>query len=205
MIITNAIPKRKGLSDLYIDGEFAIKIDTETFLVSKFSVGSQIDDQQLKELIESSNIKRAKEKALWLISYRDHSKKELENKVRNCSDMDSAKKAVEKLESVGLVDDEKFARNYAQQLLFVKHYSKKGAKYKLIEKGIDRDLADSVLEEIDFDSQEHIRIIIEHKYNNLSDEKTRRRAVSALQRKGYSWSDIKAVIDEFIEEEYYEE
>ena len=205
MIITNAIPKRKGLSDLYIDGEFAIKIDTETFLVSKFSVGSQIDDQQLKELIESSNIKRAKEKALWLISYRDHSKKELESKVRNCSDIDSAKKAVEKLESVGLVDDEKFARNYAQQLLFVKHYSKKGAKYKLIEKGIDRDLADSVLEEIDFDSQEHIRIIIEHKYHNLSDEKTRRRAVSALQRKGYSWSDIKAVIDEFIEEEYYEE
>lgn len=205
MIITNAIPKRKGLSDLYIDGEFAIKIDTETFLVSKFSVGSQIDDQQLKELIESSNIKRAKEKALWLISYRDHSKKELESKVRNCSDKDSAKKAVEKLESVGLVDDEKFARNYAQQLLFVKHYSKKGAKYKLIEKGIDRDLADSVLEEIDFDSQEHIRIIIEHKYHNLSDEKTRRRAVSALQRKGYSWSDIKAVIDEFIEEEYYEE
>ncbi len=205
MIITNAIPKRKGLSDLYIDGEFAIKIDTETFLVSKFSVGSQIDDQQLKELIESSNIKRAKEKALWLISYRDHSKKELESKVRNCSDKDSAKKAVEKLESVGLVDDEKFACNYAQQLLFVKHYSKKGAKYKLIEKGIDRDLADSVLEEIDFDSQEHIRIIIEQKYHNLSDEKTRRRAVSALQRKGYSWSDIKAVIDEFIEEEYYEE
>lgn len=205
MIITNAIPKRKGLSDLYIDGEFAIKIDTETFLVSKFSVGSQIDDQQLKELIESSNIKRAKEKALWLISYRDHSKKELESKVRNCSDKDSAKKAVEKLESVGLVDDEKFARNYAQQLLFVKHYSKKGAKYKLIEKGIDRDLADSVLEKIDFDSQEHIKIIIEHKYHNLSDEKTRRRAVSALQRKGYSWSDIKAVIDEFIEEEYYEE
>ncbi|MGN1131031.1 MAG: regulatory protein RecX [Ruminococcus sp.] len=205
MIITNAIPKRKGLSDLYIDGEFAIKIDTETFLVSKFSVGSQIDDQQLKELIESSNIKRAKEKALWLISYRDHSKKELESKVRNCSDIDSAKKAVEKLESVGLVDDEKFARNYAQQLLFVKHYSKKGAKYKLIEKGIDRDLADSVLEEIDFDPQEHIKIIIERKYGNLSDEKTRRRAVSALQRKGYSWSDIKTVIDEFIEEEYYEE
>ncbi|MGN1139282.1 MAG: regulatory protein RecX [Ruminococcus sp.] len=205
MIITNAIPKRKGLSDLYIDGEFAIKIDTETFLVSKFSVGSQIDDQQLKELIESSNIKRAKEKALWLISYRDHSKKELESKVRNCSDMDSAKKAVEKLESVGLVDDEKFARNYAQQLLFVKHYSKKGAKYKLIEKGIDRDLADSVLEEIDFDPQEHIKIVIERKYDNLSDEKTRRRAVSALQRKGYSWSDIKTVIDEFIEEEYYEE
>ena len=205
MTITNVVPKRKGLSALYIDGEFAVKIDTETFLISKFSVGSQIDDEQLKELIESSNTKRAKEKALWLISYRDHSKKELEEKVRNSCDRDSAKKAVERLEELGLVNDEKFARNYAEQLLNVKHLSKKGAKYKLMEKGIDRDLADRILDEIYFDPQEHIRIIIEGKYKNLADEKTRRRAVAALQRKGYGWSDIKSVIDEYIEEEYYEE
>ena len=205
MTITNVVPKRKGLSALYIDGEFAVKIDTETFLISKFSVGSQIDDEQLKELIESSNTKRAKEKALWLISYRDHSKKELEEKVRNSCDRDSAKKAVERLEELGLVNDEKFARNYAEQLLNVKHLSKKGAKYKLMEKGIDRDLADMILDEIYFDPQEHIRIIIQSKYRNLADEKTRRRAVSALQRKGYGWSDIKSVIDEYIEEEYYEE
>ena len=205
MTITNVVPKRKGLSALYIDGEFAVKIDTETFLISKFSVGSQIDDEQLKELIESSNTKRAKEKALWLISYRDHSKKELEEKVRNSCDRDSAKKAVERLEELGLVDDEKFARNYAEQLLNVKHLSKKGAKYKLMEKGIDRDLAEIILDEIYFDPQEHIRIIIQSKYRNLADEKTRRRAVSALQRKGYGWSDIKSVIDEYIEEEYYEE
>ena len=205
MTITNVVPKRKGLSALYIDGEFAVKIDTETFLISKFSVGSQIDDEQLKELIENSNTKRAKEKALWLISYRDHSKKELEEKVRNSCDRDSAKKAVERLEELGLVNDEKFARNYAEQLLNVKHLSKKGAKYKLMEKGIDRDLADRILDEIYFDPQEHIRVIIESKYRNLDDEKTRRRAVSALQRKGYGWSDIKSVIDEYIEEEYYEE
>ena len=205
MTITNVVPKRKGLSALYIDGEFAVKIDTETFLISKFSVGSQIDDEQLKELIESSNTKRAKEKALWLISYRDHSKKELEEKVRNSCDRDSAKKAVERLEELGLVNDEKFARNYAEQLLNVKHLSKKGAKYKLMEKGIDRDLADMILDEIYFDPQEHIRVIIQSKYRNLDDEKTRRRAVSALQRKGYGWSDIKSVIDEYIEEEYYEE
>ena len=205
MTITNVVPKRKGLSALYIDGEFAVKIDTETFLISKFSVGSQIDDEQLKELIENSNTKRAKEKALWLISYRDHSKKELEEKVRNSCDRDSAKKAVERLEELGLVNDEKFARNYAEQLLNVKHLSKKGAKYKLMEKGIDRELADRILDEIYFDPQEHIRIIIQSKYKNLADEKTRRRAVSALQRKGYGWSDIKSVIDEYIEEEYYEE
>lgn len=203
MTITDIVPKRKGLSALYIDGEFALKIDSETIIASRFSVGSRIDDRQLKELIDSSNEKRAKEKALWLISYRDHSKKELENKVRRSADDSSAKKAVERLEELGLVDDEKFARSYANRLINVKHLSVKGAKYKLCEKGIDRQLADEILEEFDPDPREHIRIIIEEKYiKSLSDEKGRRRTVSALQRMGYGWSDINSVLSDYIEEEY---
>ena len=82
MIITDIVPKRKKLSAIYIDGEFALKLDTETVLISKFSTGSEITDEELKKLIEKSNEKRAKEKALWLISYRDHSKKELQDKLK---------------------------------------------------------------------------------------------------------------------------
>ncbi len=205
MIITDIVQKRKRLSALYIDGEFAMKLDTETLLASRFSLGSEITDEELKELIDQSNEKRAKEKALWLISYRDHSKKELTEKVRKTSDDDSARKAVERMEELGLVDDEKFARRYAEELIFTKHLSIKGARYKLTEKGIDRELADEILEELDPDPREHIRIIIERKYKTaLSDEKGRRRCVAALQRMGYSWSDINAVFGEYNEETEYE-
>ncbi|MBQ5398710.1 MAG: regulatory protein RecX [Ruminococcus sp.] len=205
MIITDIVQKRKRLSALYIDGEFAMKLDTETLLASRFSVGSEITDEELKELIDQSNEKRAKEKALWLISYRDHSKKELTEKVRKTSDDDSARKAVERMEELGLVDDEKFARRYAEELIFTKHLSIKGARYKLTEKGIDRELADEILEELDPDPREHIRIIVERKYKTaLSDEKGRRRCVAALQRMGYSWSDINAVFGEYNEETEYE-
>lgn len=201
MTITDIVPKRKGMSALYIDGEFALKIDTETILISSFSAGDEITDEQLKELIDKSNEKRAKDRALRLISYRDHSKKELNDKVRRSCDADSAEKAVDRLEELGLVDDEKFARRYAHQLLQVKHLAPRAAKYKLAEKGIDRDLSQQVIDEIRFEPREHIRIIIESRYSNcLNDEKERRRAVAYLQRKGYDWSDINAVIDEFVEE-----
>ncbi len=203
MIITDIVPKRKRLSAIYIDGEFALKLDTETVISSPYSVGSNITDEQLKQLIEASGEKRAKEKALWLLSSRDHSKRELEAKIRKSSDIDSAKKAVERMEELGLVDDEKFARRYAEQLINVKHLSKKGAKYKLIEKGIDKDLAEQILEELDPDPREHIETLIERKYlRYLSDEKGRRKTVSALQRMGYSWSDIKAVMSNYFEDEY---
>jgi regulatory protein len=203
MTITDIVPKRKKLSAIYIDGEFALKLDTETVLASRFSAGSEITDEELKELIDSSNEKRAKERALWLISYRDHSRKELEEKVKKSADPESARKAVERMEELGLVDDEKYARRYASELLNVKHLSKRGAKYKLCEKGIDRELAETILDEFDDDPREHIRIIIEKKYSGaLSDEKTRRRCVSALQRKGYQWSDINAVLGEYEDEAY---
>lgn len=203
MIITDIVPKRKKLSALYIDGEFALKIDSETLLASRYSVGSEISDEQLKELVDSSKEKRAKEKALWLLSTRDHSKRELETKIRRTSDGDSAKKAVERMEELGLVNDEKFARRYADELINIKHLSERGAKYKLLEKGIERDLAEKILEELSPDPREHIGILIEKKYlRYLFDEKGRRKTVSALERMGYSWSDISAVMNKYFEDEY---
>jgi regulatory protein len=203
MKITNIVPKRKKLSAVYIDGEYALKIDTETIISSPYSIGSEISDYELKELIEISGEKRAKEKALWLLSNRDHSKRELETKIRKTEDAESAKKAVERMEELGLVDDEKFAKRYAEQLINIKHLSLRGAKYKLLEKGIDKDLADEILEELSPDPREHIEILIERKYkNNLNDEKGRRRTIAALQRMGYSWSDIKAVMSNYSEDEY---
>lgn len=205
MTITDVVPKRKGLSALYIDGEFALKIDTETFLVSRLSVGDEISDEQLRQLIESSNEKRAKEKALWLISYRDHSKKELNEKVRRTCDSQSAQAAVERLEQLGLVDDEKFARNYARQLLFGKNLSETAVKYKLAEKGIDRELAQEILEEFQVDPREQIKALVESKYkSSVADEKGLRRTVAALRRRGFGYGDIKAVLEEYIGDEDYE-
>lgn len=197
MTITAIEPRRKGLSALYIDGEFAMKLDTQTLLENRFDVGRDIDDEELHEIISLSNERRAKEKALWLISYRDHSKKELADKIRRTCDEDSAQKAVDRLEELGLVNDEGFARRYAEQLIFSKHMSKRGVSYELSRKGIDKELAQEILEDIDVDENEEIKAVLEKKYRNLDDEKTRRRAVAALQRLGYGWNSIRRAMDDY--------
>lgn len=197
MTITAIEPRRKGLSALYIDGEFAMKLDTQTLLENRFDVGRDIDDEELHEIISLSNERRAKEKALWLISYRDHSKKELADKIRRTCDEDSAQKAVDRLEELGLVNDEGFARRYAEQLIFSKHMSKRGVSYELSRKGIDKELVQEILEDIDVDENEEIKAVLEKKYRNLDDEKTRRRAVAALQRLGYGWDSIRRAMDDY--------
>lgn len=201
MIITAIEPRRKAMCALYIDGEFVMNLDAQTVIENRFDVGREIDDDDLHEIITLSNERRAKEKALWLISYRDHSKKELVDKIKRTCDEDSAQKAVDRMEELGLVNDENFAKRYAEQLLFSKHKSKRAAVFELTKKGIEKELAQEILDEIPVDTHEHIKAIIDKKYKNINDEKIKRRAVAALQRLGYRWDDIRSVLEEYEEED----
>ena len=197
MLITAIEPRRKGLSALFIDGEFAMNLDTQALLENRFDVGRDISDEDLKEMIELSNERRAKEKALWLISYRSHSKKELKDKIRRTCDDTSAEKAVERMEELGLVNDEEYARQFARKLLLQKKMARRTAMLEMSRKGIDKETAEAALDEVDVDYRENIRYIIEKKYRDIGDEKIKRRAVAALQRLGYGWDDIRAVLNEY--------
>lgn len=195
MLITAIEPRRKQLSALYIDGEYVMKLDTQTLIENRFDVGREIDDDDLREIISLSNERRAKEKALWLISYRSHSKKELKDKLKRNYDEEAAEKAADRMEELGLINDEEFARQYARKLILTKKMSARAAEYELIRKGIGKALSEEIINEIDCDPQEQILAVINKKYKNISDEKVKRRAVAALQRLGYGWEDIKSALD----------
>ena len=202
MIITAIEPRRKGLCALYIDGEPAMKLDAETLLAHRFDIGREITDEELHACVIDSDRKRCKDKAMWLIGYRDHSRRELIDKLRRDFSAESAEAAVRRLEELGLIDDGRFARRYAADLFNLKRLSDRAVRQKLHEKGIDRDLIDEVMAEFEVDEQAQIRAIIEKKYaRSLSDEKERRRAVNALSRLGFDYSDIKSAVAEYIETE----
>lgn len=203
MIITAIEPRRKSLSAIYIDGEFALKLDTETVLSERLKVGIEIDDDRLLELIKTSDARRAKEKALWLISYRDHSEGELRQKLLKDYGEEAVDKAIERLMELGLINDESFAKKYAESLSH-KHLSQRQIQQKLRLKGIDKELSSETVEDLNLDEKEEIRALIEKKYiRKLSDDADLRRTIAALQRRGFGYSDIKAVINEFREFEEY--
>ena len=47
MLITAIEKRRKMLSALFLDGEFAVNIDTETLLQFRYKIGMDITDEQL--------------------------------------------------------------------------------------------------------------------------------------------------------------
>lgn len=209
MLITAIEKRRKMLSALFLDGEFAVNIDTETLLQFRYKIGMDITDEQLHELILASDARRANEKALYLLEHRSHSKKELIEKIQRTTSKEAARSAADRMEELGLVNDEEFAQRYAAELFNRKGFASRRAQYELLQKGIDKEMIAQVVEELEPDPVEKIKEIIEKKYlRYLQDEKGYRRAVNGLQRLGYRYEDIKQAISCFSleadEEIYYE-
>ncbi len=202
MLITAIEPRRKSLSALYLDGELAVNLDTETLLKSGRKPGQEIDDEQLHELITESESRRAREKALYLLEHRSHSQKELADKISRATSREAAENAARHMAEIGLVDDEAYARSLAAELLGRKGYSAQRARQELLQKGIDRELAEQIIEETAPNPVEKIRELIDRKYRAyLNDERGCRRSVAALQRLGYRWDDIRTALNQIKDEE----
>ncbi|MDD5952742.1 MAG: regulatory protein RecX [Oscillospiraceae bacterium] len=202
MEITAIEPRRKSFSALYLDGEFAVKIDTETLLRSGYRLGQTITDEQLHQLIVDSDRRRAQERALYLLEHRSHSKGELVEKICRTTSAEAAEAAADRMEELGLIDDEEYGRRYAAELFRRKGYSSSRVVFELTKKGIDKDFAQAVAEELAPDPEETICAILEKKYPRcMEDEKEQRRAVAALKRLGYRWDDIKAALTAYGEEQ----
>lgn len=148
MLVTALEPRRKRLTALFLDGELAAKLDSETLLQSGLRIGMELDDEELYRLIQRSDAHRAQEKALYLLEHRSHSKKELADKISRTAGREAAERAAERMEELGLVNDAQYARNLAEELLQRKRFAARRAEYELLQKGIDRALAQEIVEEL---------------------------------------------------------
>lgn len=202
---------KKGKGDkihISIDGEYRLTVDELYFASLYLKDGQKISEEDYAALEETVNIRRAYNCAVSLLSRRDHSKKELLRKLREKGYTDGAEAAIEKLEESGYIDDERFCRMYASELVRLKGYGKRRVEQELSFKGVDRDIIRSVLDEILFDTDK-LSGIIKRKYlSKMSDEKGRRKAFDALVRLGYTYGEIREAIkniDEEITCEVYDE
>ena len=139
--------------------------------------------------------------ALYLLDYRDHSYKELYDKLRRNYSPDICEAVMEKMIEIGVIDDRKYAERYARYLFEVKRAGKYKARAEMLKKGIDKEIVDEFLEEYEEDTQERLKELVEKKYARyLTDEKGVQKVFNALVRYGYNYSDVREVIKEFMDE-----
>ncbi len=192
---------------IHIDGEYLTTIDSAYWYSSGYVSGDEITQGELAAFRDAADSRRAFNAGADIISRREHSQKELFSKLCKKYSPEVAQGAVERLCELGMVSDERFAEMYTQELYFKKGMGKRRILFELSLKGIDKALASDTVEKIisqdDEDIVQRIVDIISKKYYNIeNDEKQRRRAWNALQRLGYSPSDIKRAFSQFSEYDF---
>lgn len=189
---------------LHLDGEYFLTVDSGYAAELGIFNGMTVLESDAEELKDKICARRAYNKAVELLSRRDHSKKELTEKLRQKDHGEYALQVAEKLEGYGYLDDRRFALMFAQELIRLKSYGKKRVGQELYRKGIDRDIISDVLSECDFPT-EKLTELIERKYSRyLSDEKGINKTVNALLRFGYSYSEIRDAIKDITDREEFD-
>ena len=193
---------KKGKQDkihISVDGEYCFTVDETYFLSMGIWNGKEVDEDELEEIRETVNIRRAYNYAVNLLSRRDHSERELMTKLTQKGYSDGAEEAIRKLRDGGYVSDERFARLYVRELQTFKKYGKRRIEQELYRKGVDREIIREVLEETDFDGSDLVSLI-ERKYGRyLGDEKGIAKTINGLLRMGYSYGEIRDALREINE------
>lgn len=155
----------------------------------------------LEEIVHTNDYRKAKERALYLLEYRDHSYKELYDKLRKNYSDEVSTDVMKKMVELSLIDDEKFASMYARQLFEVKRMGKYRAKFEMQKKGLSAELIEEMLSRYEDTTVSRLEELIEKKYARyLCDEKGIKKVMGALTRQGYSYSDIRDALRKYLDE-----
>ena len=191
----NSAARYKGSTwEVFIDGN---RIYLHKEIVADYGLrpGAEISPERYEEMMLASDRRRATERALYLLDYRDYSYSELFKKLNENYDEDTCYYVLNKLVSLGLINDRRYAENLARKYMEVQKYGYYRASNEMYRKGLDRDLVAEVLSTYDEGTAERICEIIRQKYSGYLDDPDKvRRMKNALARRVYSFSDINEAV-----------
>ena len=147
-------------------------------------------------LRESGMFKKAKDKALSVMSRRMYTKKELIAKLteKYGFDYDIAHEAAEWACEYGFINDAEYARTYISDCLCSNKYGIRRIKQALLHKGISSYVIEDVLCEFEIDEADSLVGLVRKKLAGNFDKKNTEKIIRHFAMKGYNFSDIKNAV-----------
>lgn len=195
----DTIEKFKGSTWCVIfDDESRIYINAEVLSEYNLKQGMNLPQNAVDEIVYANDKRRARERALYLLSVRDHSFTELYKKLERNYDEQICLDVCNFLASKKIIDDRRYAERLARQLFEVKKAGKYKVRQEMRMKGLSDELIEEAIEKYEDCSSDLLKELVEKKYARyLTDEKGVRKVKSALVRQGYTFSEIKNVLDTY--------
>jgi regulatory protein len=139
---------------------------------------------------ESQPRRTCHERALGLLAVRQRSRRELEQRLLRAGyPVEEVDDVLERLQGVGLIDDQAFARAVAEHAFGVRKQGRRSVAVALASKGVDPHVASAVIDDMDQDEVERADQLAGARVSRLSGvepAKAYQRLSGLLMRRGYS-------------------
>jgi regulatory protein len=181
------VRERRGRARIFVDGEFWAEIDADVAVERGLREGVALGLEELEEARVAGERALAMNRALGFLGYRARSEKEVRDRLRRYGYGDqTVEVVVERLEELGYLDDEDFARLVAREK--ARKYGPRRVLGELRKSGVDAETAqDAVDEEFAERSElEEAFSAAERRYNRGGSEAEARKVYGFLMRRGYS-------------------
>ena len=209
LVITGIEPvkRRKGWFELKIEGKPPFFIDEETIYKNSLRVGDVISDARLQGIKQQADLAWLKHRGMQILSRRMISERDLRRKLSAERKSPAIRdEAMAQLKRYGFFDDSRFATAFIRSQIARGVKSRLYLKQKLWEKGIDREIAELVIEtELEgFDEKAAVIELAKKKFKSLQHlpaDKARNRLISFLKGKGFSWDTINSAVKTVLADE----
>ena len=191
---------KKARKSIYIDDSFACSLDEFTVFKARLVVGQEIDLQELEKLVTESETASAFEKAVDLISRTPKTRKQVYDNLRQKGYLPNVCNAVlDKLESYHYLDDEQYVRMFIET--YKNKYGKKKIDFLLAQKGIEAQIVEQYLADMDSQSDAVLQFAQKYMQNKGREAKDYEKLCRYLASKGFSWEDINSAVSAIKREE----
>ena len=201
--------KNKNRFNVYIDDSFAFAVHEDVIVSHNLTVGKELPADYIEKVVLAEEQSKAKNYALRLLGYRARSEHEIRSRLHQKGfERDIIEETVRFLKKYNYIDDYAFAKTLVNDELNLKHSGEALIKQKLLQKGISKEIIQSVLSEI-LDEEESLAACktlagkkLNTSYRNDAPKDKMRKLVVFLQRRGYPYSIIKKAVRELLDDDF---
>ncbi len=195
-IITKIEPQKKNKNrvSIYSDNEFIIGISVDTLLKFNLQAGVEISEELINKIGEKENFDSLKNSAFRFLSRRQHSIKELRDKLfRKSKTSKLIDKVIKHLLDKRYLDDFSFAKTFLNEEIKLKKNGPLLIKSKLLRKGIKSETIELLISSKYSNSMQinNCKYLAEKKLNSLIKKSTNKnkkiKLINHLKQKGYDW------------------
>lgn len=202
MLVTAIEEFTKGRYKIYLEEQFAFVLYKGELNYFKIKLGKEVSNEDYVRILEEVILKRAKRRTLYLLKKMDRTEQEIRNKLKEgFYPSDIIDKAIEYVKGYNYINDESYTRRFIE---YKRQYkSKLQITLELRQKGIPKELINSVYDDLGFGEVELIEKLIKKKVTNVNeiDKIQLRKLYQFLCRKGFSYEDIDHAIAKVKEED----